>query len=121
MNAARLSLNERLRWCGLEEGGTITDQAYWCTSESRKVAKGFAFGNYNQADAVPFIFVITHTSGRSIKKYVSERFKWEKEVLFPRNTVFRIDEVQVVDETSESGHTRFCHILHLSQVGEPMR
>ncbi|KAL3910699.1 MAG: hypothetical protein SGILL_007593 [Bacillariaceae sp.] len=121
MNIATMSPEGQRYWLNLSIGQHISDKAYWCTSETKKVSKGFAFGNRDPSNAIPIIFRITHTSGRSIKKYVSDRFTWEKEVLFPRNTMFRVDRIDIVYETSESGHTRPCRVIELSQVGEPMR
>jgi hypothetical protein len=118
MNAANLPEEGKQYWFNLKIGRCISDKAYWCTSESKDVAMGFAFGNNDPGNAVPLLFHITHTSGRSIKKYVSERFRDEKEVVFPRNTIFKIEHRWVSHEMNK-GHQRICHNFEITQVGEP--
>lgn len=85
------------------EGNIISDKGFLSTS--RRHERAF---NHSDPGSEHIYMVINSKSGRSVENLVTRFIGDEKEVIFPRNTKFR---VEIIEERSDGSHVLYLNEL----------
>ena len=84
------------------KGGLMSFNNFLSTSKDRKVSLDFAYNAIAHPDSVGILFVMTIDPSKSTTPFASvanvSYYKIEEELLFSMHTVFRIHDIQPLDE-----------------------